>query len=136
MQQINFPNILHVFQVVCNTSFILCLSSMLNGLFYLKLEYELCILGELIHRKHVYSGVSLWDENQRGLTRAVKTTQLSYSSNFSFQNLEAINTSDVLSECSGISLLGRQCMKKPLELTLNINSDILKILKCHYACWS
>lgn len=136
MQQINFPNILHVFQVVCNTSFILCSYSMLNGLFYLKLEYELCILGELIHRKHVYSGVRLWDENQRGLSRAVKTTQLSYNSNFSFQNLEAINTSDVLSECSGINPLGRQCMKKPLELTLNINSDILKILKCHYACWS
>jgi len=50
------------------------------------------------------------------------TTQLSYNSNFSFQNLEPINTSDMLSECSGISPLGRQCMKNPLDLALDINS--------------
>lgn len=85
------------------------------------------MLGELIHRKliHVFSEVRLWDENQRGFSRAVKTAQLSYKSNSSFQNLEAINTSDVLFECSGISPLGRHCTKKLLELTLDINCMLL-----------
>lgn len=85
------------------------------------------MLGELIHRKliHVFSEVRLWDENQRDFSRAVKTAQLSYNSNSSFQNLEAINTSDVLFECSGISPLGRHCTKKLLELTLDINCMLL-----------
>lgn len=129
MQQLKFPNTLHVFQAACNISFVLYSSSLLNGLFCLKLEYELCILGELIHRKCVYSEVRLWDENQRGLSRAVKTTQLSYNSNFFFQNLEAINTSDVLSECSEISPLGRQCMKNTSGINFGYQLyDILKIL--------
>lgn len=83
------------------------------------------MLGELTHRKHVFSEVRLWDENQRDFSRAVKMTQLSYNSNFSFQNLEAINASDVLFECCGISPLGRRCMKKLLELTLDINCMLL-----------
>lgn len=85
------------------------------------------MLGLLIHRKliHVFSEVRLWDENQRDFSRAVKTAQLSYNSNSSFQNLEAINTSDVLFECSGISPLGRDCTKKLLGLTLDINCMLL-----------
>lgn len=123
------------FQILCtyfnwNKSFGLCSSSLLNGLFCLKLAYELCVLGELIHRKCIYSEVETLGWKPRGFSRAVKTTQLSCNSNFSFQNLEAIDTSDMLSECSGISPLGRQCMKKPLELTLDINTTIhWKILK-------
>lgn len=106
MQQFKFTNTFYVFQVACGPRVGLCSSSLQNRFFCLKLEYELYIHEELIHRKSVYSEVRLWDENQRGFSRAVKTTQLSYSSNFSFQNLEAINTSNVLSECNGISPLG------------------------------
>lgn len=69
---------------------------LVKSIFCQNVEYGLYMLGELMHRKHVCSEVRLWDENQRDFSRAVKMTQLSYNSNFSFQNLEAINTSDVL----------------------------------------
>lgn len=92
------------------------------------------MLGELIHRKliHVFSEVRLWDENQRDFSRAVKTAQLSYNSNSSFQNLEAINTSDVLFECSGISPLGRHCTKKTFGINFGYQLYVIvKILKCN-----
>lgn len=52
------------FQVACTISVGLHSSSLLNVFFCLNVGYGLCMLGELIDRKHVFSEVRLWDENQ------------------------------------------------------------------------
>lgn len=59
------PKLCCVVQVPCTVSVGLHSSSLLNAFFCLNVDYGFCMLGELIHRKHVFSEVRFWDENQR-----------------------------------------------------------------------